>query len=67
MVSSLCLAIAPAFITSLFAFSIKSQVANGSLVWFVMLAIASVGTLHSLTLKEPSHDWREDYKNIVSE
>ena len=67
MVSSLGLGLAPAFITSLFAFTIKSQAANGNLVWLVMFAIASLGTLQSLTLKKPSHDWREDLKIGVSE
>lgn len=67
MMSSLCLGIAPAFITSLFAFSIKSQIASGNLVWIIMFGFASVGTLQALTLKEPSHDWREDYKNLSDE
>ena len=60
------MAVAPAFITSLFAFSISSDIAGGNLVWISMFAIASFAAIHSLTLKEPVHDWREDYKDVVS-
>ncbi|KLO14776.1 MFS general substrate transporter [Schizopora paradoxa] len=67
MMSSLCLGIAPAFITSLFAFSVKSQIANGNLVWIVTFGFASLGTLQVLTLKEPTHDWREDSKNVADD
>lgn len=59
MVTSLCMAIAPAFITSMFAFSIKSQILQGNLVWVVMFVVAATGFVHSLTLSEPEKSWQE--------
>lgn len=44
--------IAPAFVTSLFAFSIKSDVANGNLVWIVLIAICK-SRQHILTFNAP--------------
>lgn len=58
MVTSLGFAIAPAFVTSLFAFSIRIEFGHGILVWIVMLFITTLGAMHSLVLKEPEHDWR---------
>lgn len=77
-------AIAPAFVTSTFAYSIKNKVAGGNFVWFLLLGIsaccpsgtyghisnpfaASFAAVHSLTLKEPTHDWREEYTERVAE
>ncbi|TDL22143.1 MFS general substrate transporter [Rickenella mellea] len=56
-------AIAPAFVTSLFAYSIKSGIAHGHLIWIFTLAFSTTAAIHSMTLKEPSHDWRQDLKN----
>jgi len=56
-------AIAPAFGTSLFAFSIKSGIANGYLVYIVCFIFTSVGAVHSLTLREPTTDWRKGGPN----
>lgn len=82
-------AIAPAFVTSLFAYSLKSNIAGGNLVWIILLAIseprpvllvgvrwtieqnniiaATSAFLHSLTLREPWHDWRDGYKAQVED
>ncbi|KAH8114502.1 MFS general substrate transporter [Phellopilus nigrolimitatus] len=59
--------IAPAFVTSVFAFSVSSNILGGNLIWIVLLCISCIASVHSLTLKEPTHDWREDYKSQVSE
>ncbi|KAF9518497.1 hypothetical protein BS47DRAFT_1388906 [Hydnum rufescens UP504] len=59
MSSLLPQAIAPAFGTSLFAFSIKSGIANGYLLYIFFFIFTSVGAVHSLTLTEPTTDWRE--------
>ncbi|KAL5482742.1 hypothetical protein ACEPAI_9336 [Sanghuangporus weigelae] len=53
-------AVAPAFITSIFAFSIKHEaILNGNLVYVIQLIIAIVGAFITLFLKESTHDWRE--------
>lgn len=63
MAITLTMALAPAFVTSLFAFSIKNkEILHGNLIWVVLLAISVAGAIHSLTLKEATHDWREDTK-----
>ena len=54
-------AIGPAFITSLFAFSIEHKsILNGNLVHAVQVAIALAGVIMTLFLREPTHDWREE-------
>ncbi|KAH8111331.1 MFS general substrate transporter [Phellopilus nigrolimitatus] len=53
MVQTFTMAIAPAFVTSLFAFSVNNHVIGGNLVYVVMLAMSCVGALHCLTLREP--------------
>ena len=64
MAFTLPLAIAPAFITSAFAFSIEhEEILHGNLVYVIQLVIGLGGALHSLTLKEATHDWREDVKD----
>ncbi|KAI5122775.1 hypothetical protein M0805_000119 [Coniferiporia weirii] len=64
MAATLPMALAPAFVTSLFAFSLKhEEILRGNLTWAVLLAIGVVGTVHSLTIKEATHDWREDSKD----
>lgn len=55
MVQNLMMAIAPAFVTNLFAFSIESRILGGDLVYVVMLGLGVVGALHSLTLRKPDH------------
>ncbi|KDQ12903.1 hypothetical protein BOTBODRAFT_404881 [Botryobasidium botryosum FD-172 SS1] len=51
-------AIAPAAATSLFAYSIKSNVAGGNLIWIVFFVYGCLAGIHSLTLREPTTDWR---------
>ncbi|KAF9518491.1 hypothetical protein BS47DRAFT_1358788 [Hydnum rufescens UP504] len=51
-------ATAPAFSTSLFAYSIKSDLAGGRLVWVVCFVITCAGSIHSLFLNEATSDWR---------
>ncbi|KAF8530544.1 MFS general substrate transporter [Hysterangium stoloniferum] len=53
-------AIAPAFVTSLFAFSIKSGIAGGQLVWIILFIFTCCGAVHSMTLHESTSDWRQD-------
>ncbi|EJC98141.1 MFS general substrate transporter [Fomitiporia mediterranea MF3/22] len=66
MAFTLPLAIAPAFITSVFAFSIEhEEILHGNLVYVIQLVIGLGGALHSLTLKEATHDWREDVKEHI--
>ena len=61
MATTLPLAFAPAFITSLFAFSLKhEQYLNGNLVYVVMLVVGVLGALNCLTIKEPTSDWRDE-------
>jgi len=69
MATNFPLALAPAFTTSLFAYSIKSDVLGlgGHLIWIVMFSIGLCGFLHSLTLREPTHDWRADVKVQVND
>lgn len=64
MALTLPLAIAPGCITSAFAFSIKHEaILNGNLVYVFMLVIGLIGAINCLTLKDATHDWREDAKN----
>lgn len=53
MVLNLTMALAPVSVTSLFAFSIESQILGGNLVYVVMLVLSMVGAVHSLALREP--------------
>ncbi|KAI5122776.1 hypothetical protein M0805_000120 [Coniferiporia weirii] len=56
-------AFAPAFVTSLFAYSISSGILGGNLIWIVLSGISCIASVHCLTLKEPTHDWRKDDEN----
>jgi len=51
-------AIAPAFATSLFAYSIKNDIAGGNLVWIIFFVLTCTASVHSLFLREPTYDWR---------
>ncbi|KAF8511934.1 hypothetical protein JB92DRAFT_350559 [Gautieria morchelliformis] len=51
-------AIAPAFVTSLFAFSIQTGIAGGNLVWTVLFSLTCTAAFHSMTLREPKSGWR---------
>lgn len=53
-------AISPALGNSLFAASIYDNILGGNLIWVVMLAMTTIAWVHSLTLKAPTHDWREN-------
>jgi len=53
-------AIAPAAGTSFFAYSVKSGIAGGNLIWVVYFLLGCVVAIHSLTLQEPTSDWRLD-------
>ncbi|GJJ15263.1 hypothetical protein Clacol_009539 [Clathrus columnatus] len=57
-------ALAPATATVLFAYSIKSQIVGGQLIWVVLFTITCVGALHSLTLKEATHNWRNQTRDM---
>lgn len=43
--------IAPAFVSTLFAFSIERQVLGGNLVWIVLFLLASIGVPLSMRVK----------------
>ncbi|KAH7344910.1 MFS general substrate transporter [Rhizoctonia solani] len=53
-------AVSPALGNTLFAASIHQNILGGYLVWVVMLAMTAVGWFHSLSLTNPTHDWREN-------
>ena len=67
MALSLAMAFAPAFITTLFAFSVENKMLGGNLPWIVLIIIGSISFLHTLTLKESAHDWREDVKDELED
>jgi len=52
-------AIAPVFVTSLFAFSVNSGVAGGQLVWIILFIFTCGAAVHSMMLHEPTSDWRK--------
>ncbi|EJD05642.1 MFS general substrate transporter [Fomitiporia mediterranea MF3/22] len=54
MVQTFTMAIAPATITTLFAYSIKNRIIGGNLTYIAMLVLACAGSFHSLTLREPT-------------
>ena len=61
MAITLPTSIAPAFISSVFAFSIEHEyILNRNLVYVIQVAIAFTGAVMTFFLKEPTHDWRED-------
>ncbi|KAF8590896.1 MFS general substrate transporter [Ramaria rubella] len=53
-------AIAPALVTTLFAFSIESGIAGGNLIWIVLFVFTCAGAVHAMTLQEPTSDWRDE-------
>lgn len=57
-VQALMMAIAPALVTSLFAFSIQSTFLGGNIVYAVLLAITIAGAIHSFSISEKTdhHD-----------
>ncbi|KAG9122869.1 hypothetical protein FRC07_000573 [Ceratobasidium sp. 392] len=50
--------LSPALGNALFAASIYQNILGGNLVWVVLLVLTGFAGLHSLTLREPTHDWR---------
>lgn len=58
MVQNLMMAVAPAFVTNLFALSIGKQLLGGRLVYVVMLCLSVLGALHSMMLKDDSDEHR---------
>ncbi|KLO06628.1 MFS general substrate transporter [Schizopora paradoxa] len=60
MTISFIQAISPAFITSLFAFSLKTEHFGSNLTWVIMLVLTCIAAIHSLGLEESTHDWRKD-------
>ncbi|CAE6457524.1 unnamed protein product [Rhizoctonia solani] len=56
-------AVSPALGNSLFAASVHQNILGGHLVWVVMLGMTAVGWFHSLSLSNPTHDWRESMNN----
>lgn len=60
MTISFIQAIAPAFITSLFAFSLKTGYLGSNLTWIIMLVLTCCAAIHGLVLDESTHDWRKD-------
>ncbi|KIJ40985.1 hypothetical protein M422DRAFT_780621 [Sphaerobolus stellatus SS14] len=59
-------ALSPAFIAPLFAYSIKSGVASGYIIWIVFLIFSLFAAIHSMTLQELTVNWR-DRNNSYSE
>lgn len=55
---ALMMAIAPALVTSLFAFSIQSPILAGNIVYAILLIITVAGAVHSFSLSEKTdyHD-----------
>lgn len=51
-------AVAPAFATALFALSIKSEIVGGNMIWLVLLIFTCGGAIQSMSLKEPTSNWR---------
>ena len=49
---ALMMAISPVLVTSLFAFSIQSQIFGGYLVYLVLLLIGVIGVVQAFSLKE---------------
>lgn len=58
MMISLCLGVAPALTTTLFAFSIETQIARGNLAWIVFFAFTTIAALYTLAVKRPTRNWR---------
>jgi len=52
-------AIAPAFVTSLFAFSIESGIAGGNLIWIILFVSTLAGAIHSMALRQTTSSWRQ--------
>lgn len=55
------MAIAPALVTSLFAFSIQSPILAGNIVYAVLLIITVAGAVHSFSLSEKT-DYRDEQR-----
>ncbi|CAE6407941.1 unnamed protein product [Rhizoctonia solani] len=55
--------VSPALGNSLFAASVHQNILGGHLIWIVMLAMTIAGWFHSLSLTNPTHDWRENINN----
>lgn len=64
---SLAMAFAPAFITTLFAFTVEYNLLRGNLTWVVLFIIGILSFVHTLILKDVSHDWRQDLKDELEE
>ena len=47
-------ALSPAFVTSLFAFSIQSHILGGNLVYIAMLLISAIGVIQSFKVIDSS-------------
>jgi len=60
MTISLVQAVAPAFITSIFAFSLKTEHLGSNLTWIIMLVLTCCAAIHGLVLEESTHDWRKN-------
>lgn len=52
MVQTLTMALAPAIVTNLFAFSIERQILDGNLTYVILMTLGCIGVLHCLTLKQ---------------
>ncbi|KAG8820648.1 hypothetical protein FRC19_008708 [Serendipita sp. 401] len=60
-------AIGPALGTSTFAFAIQHrEILRGNFFWVSMLVLSVIAVLHSLTLRESSHDRREEESRDTS-
>ncbi|THH11149.1 hypothetical protein EW145_g841 [Phellinidium pouzarii] len=56
-------AVAPAFVTSMFAYSVSSGILGGNLIWIIMFGVGCVASIHCLILKEPTYDWRKEHED----
>ncbi|KAF8590893.1 MFS general substrate transporter [Ramaria rubella] len=60
MASAISQAIAPALVTSLFAIFIRGDLVGGNILWILLFTFTCVAALHSMTLHEPTFDWRNE-------
>lgn len=63
---SLGQALAPAFVTTLFAYSIQSRILGGNLAYSILFLINTFGAFQSFRLKEVEHDIALNQQKRVS-
>ncbi|KLO06636.1 MFS general substrate transporter [Schizopora paradoxa] len=58
LVNAFVEAVSPAFVNSMFAFSIKHNIAGGNLTYFIMVSLTTFGFVQSFWLTDWSPTWR---------